>query len=367
MTSQEYMKLAIDLAGRGAGFVNPNPMVGAVIVKNGRIIGQGFHEYFGGPHAEINALQSCTESPEGADLYVTLEPCCHHGKTLPCTNAILKSKIDRVIIGTLDVNPLMSGKSAKLLRQHHIHVDVGILEDECKKLNRAFFKFILTKRPFVIMKYAMTMDGKIATRTGKSQWITGKSAQRRVHQARHAVSAIMVGSNTVIQDNPLLTCRLENGRNPIRIICDTRLQIPLAAQVVQTANAVPTYIATSCKAPEKQRPYEKYGCKFIHVGQRGAHIDLSELMARLGEMGVDSILLEGGGTLNWSALEQHIVDEVHTYIAPKIFGGNASTPVGGNGVSLPEASIMLRPFSFSQIDENYFIESEVSYSCLQES
>ena len=367
MSDAEYMKLAIDLAKKGAGFVNPNPMVGAVIVKENRIIGQGYHKSFGGPHAERNALKSCRESPVGATLYVTLEPCCHYGKTPPCTEAIIKSGVARVVIGTLDCNPLVAGKGADLLRGHQIQVDTGVLEQECSRLIRGFTKYMKAGRPFVLMKYAMTMDGKIATYTGDSKWISGKQAREQVHCLRHSFSAIMAGVNTVIQDDPFLTCRLEKGRNPIRIICDTNLRTPLASQIVQTAEDVETYIATACDKEEAMQLYKKYGCKFIQVKKRGSHLDLENLMDCLGKLQIDSVLLEGGSTLNWSALNQQIVDEVQVYIAPKLFGGTAKSPVSGQGVRAPADAVKLKPYAFSRIGEDYLIESEVIYPCLQES
>ena len=367
MDGIEYMKLAVKLAEKGDGYVNPNPMVGAVIVKNDRIIGKGYHERYGGPHAEINALRSCSESPEGADLYVTLEPCCHYGKTPPCTEAIIKSGIANVFIGTLDVNPAMSGKSVGILNQNGIKSKVGILEEECKGLIKKFSKFITTQTPFVLMKYAMTMDGKIATYANNSKWISGKESRERVHQTRHSFSAIMAGVDTVIKDDPMLTCRIENGKNPVRIICDTNLRTPFESNIVKTAESVPTYIATSCGDELRKEIYAKHGCKFIDVGKRQNHIDLAELMKILGRMKIDSLILEGGGTLNWSALTQQIVDEVQAYIAPKIFGGTAKTPVEGIGVAFPDEAVLLNPYSVSKIGDDYLIESEVIYKCSQES
>ena len=366
MRDVEYMKLAVELAKKGAGYVNPNPMVGAVIVKDNQIIGQGYHEIFGGLHAERNALENCRESPVGATLYVTLEPCCHYGKTPPCTEAIIKSGIIRVVIGALDCNPLVSGKGVKILEENNIQVDVGILETECNHLIRVFRKYMTKHIPFVFMKYAMTMDGKIATYTNQSRWISGEESRKQVHQFRHSVTAIMVGVNTVIQDNPLLTCRLENGKKPIRIICDTNLRTPITSKIIETARYIKTYIATSCNDETKMDIYRKYGCEFIFTKKKGNHIDLMDLMKYLGNMQIDSILLEGGSALNWSALEQQIVDEVQVYIAPKIFGGIAKSPVSGQGISIPNDAFMLKPYDFSRVGNDYLIESEVIYSCLQE-
>lgn len=361
MNDTAYMRLALTLAKKGLGLVNPNPMVGAVIVKDDAVIGQGWHQRYGGPHAERNALEACTASPKGATLYVTLEPCCHYGKTPPCTEAILERGIQRVVIGAFDPNPLVAGAGAAFLRDRGIQVTVGVLEEECKGLIRSFSKFITTGLPFVRMKYAMTMDGKIATRTGHSKWITGEEARLLVHKARLECSAVMVGVQTVIQDDPALTCRLPGGRNPLRIICDTRLRTPLSSNLVRTASQVPTLIATGCKEKDKQRPYLEKQCRLLEIPEFEGHIDLSELMAALGRQNVDSVLLEGGGALNWSALRQKIVDEMQIYIAPKIFGGPGVSPVGGMGVSLPEDAFRLRQPSLSKIGADYCIEGAVIY------
>ena len=238
-------------------------MVGAVLVKEARVIGSGYHERFGAPHAEINALASCKESTEGATLYVTLEPCCHYGKTPPCTEAILKAGIRRVVVGSTDPNPLVSGRGIRLLRERGIEVTQGILQTECDRLNEVFFHFIQTGRPYVIMKYAMTMDGKTAAYTGESKWITNETARKHVHKDRFRYSAVMAGIGTVIADDPLLTCRIEGGRNPIRIICNTSLRLPLTSRIVETASEVPTLIATSCRDLQAQQPYLKAGCRIF--------------------------------------------------------------------------------------------------------
>ncbi|PKM59708.1 MAG: riboflavin biosynthesis protein RibD [Firmicutes bacterium HGW-Firmicutes-4] len=333
---QKYMDLAIDLAQKGRGQVNPNPLVGAVIVKDGVIIGSGYHEKYGGPHAERQALAACTQSAAGATLYVTLEPCCHHGKTPPCTEAIIDNKISRVVIGSTDPNPLVSGKGIEILRQQGIVVITGVREEACQELNTVFFHYIKTKTPYVLMKYAMTLDGKIATHTGKSKWITGAEARQAVHQTRNEVAGIMVGVNTILQDDPQLTCRIEGGRNPSRIICDTHLRTPLTAQVVVTARKIPTYLATCSRDQNKIKRFEIMGCKILAVSPAEDHLNLGELMTRLGQEGIDSILLEGGGTLNFSALKSGIVNKLQVYLAPKIFGGAAAkTPVEGPGLEDP--------------------------------
>ena len=242
MTAHEndeaFMRLALSLAEKGMGRTSPNPMVGAVIVKDGRIIGQGYHEAYGGLHAERNALLSCSESPEGADLYVTLEPCCHYGKQPPCTQAILAAGIRRVAVGCTDPNPLVAGKGIALLSSRGIQVTEPVLEEECRKLNRIFFHYIRTKRPFVVLKSAMTLDGKIACATGDSRWVTGETARAQVHRMRGRYRGIMVGIGTVLADDPMLNCRVEGGVDPVRIICDSNLHIPLASQIVKTASEI---------------------------------------------------------------------------------------------------------------------------------
>lgn len=363
---QYYMKLAIEEAKKGRGQVNPNPLVGAVVVKNDKIIGIGYHERYGELHAERNALKNCTESPEGATIYVTLEPCCHYGKTPPCTEAILEQGLWRVVIGTLDPNPIMSGKSVELLRSHGIEVEVGVMEEECHRLIRVFEKYITTKLPFVIMKYAMTMDGKIATKAGHSKWISCEQSRQIVQQMRYTCTGIMVGVQTIIDDDPLLTCRIPEGRNPVRIICDSHLRTPLTSQIVRTAKEIPTYFATICKDVTVRKTFTESGCHFIDLPAKNNRPDLKILMQILGEMKIDSILLEGGGTLNWSALEAQIVDEVDLFLAPKIFGGSGKTPVIGTGVDFPEDCISLIPLHTEQVGTDLLIENEVRYKCLQD-
>lgn len=360
MTDLDYMRLALELAQRGRGWTSPNPMVGAVIVKDGRIIGQGYHARYGELHAERSALASCTESPEGAAMYVTLEPCCHHGKQPPCTDAILEAGITRVVTGSDDPNPLVAGKGIEILRRHGVRVETGILKQECDALNQVFFHFIRTGRPYVVMKYAMTMDGKIATYTGKSQWITGEEARLRVHRDRHRYSAIMAGVGTVLADDPLLTCRMEGGKNPVRVICDTHLRTPLGSKLVATAREVPTILATACTDEARRAPYASAGCRVLVLPEQGGHVDLRVLMERLGSESIDSVLLEGGGTLNWSALESGVVQKVQAYIAPKLFGGAAAkSPVGGLGVEAPDRAIRLKNSTVIPVGEDFLIESEV--------
>lgn len=360
MKDQDYMRLALKEALKGAGWTNPNPLVGAVIVKDGRIIGKGYHRRYGELHAERNAIADCKESMEGAAMYVTLEPCCHYGRTPPCTEAIIEQGISRVVIGSGDPNPLVAGKGIKVLKEHGIQVDTGVLKEECDDVNQVFFHFIKTGLPYVVMKYAMTADGKIATYTGASRWITGEEARLQVQKARHRYAGIMVGVNTVLTDDPMLNCRLPEGNSPVRIICDTSLRTPLTANVVKTAKEIPTILATACDEEEKRSRYLEHGCEILSVPKKEGHIDLGELMKKLGERKVDSVLLDGGATLNYSALKAGIVNKVQTYLAPKIFGGTtAKSPVGGTGIELPEQAFLLKKGRITEIGDDILIEWEV--------
>ena len=354
---RKYMERAIELAKRARGFTSPNPMVGAVIVKDGRVIGEGYHERCGELHAERNALASLTESAEGATIYVTLEPCCHYGKTPPCTEAIIEHKLAKVVIGSRDPNPLVSGKGAAILRKAGIEVVEDFMREEWDAINPIFFHYITTKRPYVAMKYAMTMDGKIATRTGASRWITGEAARNHVQTLRHAYKGIMVGIGTVLADNPMLNCRMQGGIDPVRIVCDTHLRIPMDCQIVQTADTIETILATSTNEKEKIDQLIKKGVQILQIPEKDGCIDLNLLMQTLGEKGIDSILLEGGGRLNDSFLREKLIQKAYVYLAPKIFGGeDAKTPVEGIGVSLPEQSANFKLQQIQQIEEDILLE-----------
>ena len=357
MSDEEYMKLALELAKKGAGYVSPNPMVGAVIVKDGRMIGKGYHKKYGELHAERNAIANLTESAENATIYVTLEPCCHYGKTPPCTEAI---KISRVVIGSKDPNPLVAGKGAQILRQHGISVTENVLKNECDSLNQVFFYYIQNKLPYVIMKYAMTADGKTACYTGESKWISGEASRAFVQKLRHQYTGIMVGVDTVIKDNPMLTCRMEGGKNPVRIICDSSLRTPKNSNIVKTAKDIRTILATTCTDKKRQQEYLAYGCEIVAVKEKNQHVDLKELMIHLGEMQIDSILLEGGGTLNWSALKEGIVNKVLLFLAPKIFGGAAAkSPVAGTGTAHPSDAFFLENIKYQTIGEDLLMEADI--------
>ncbi len=366
MCEKKYMELAIKLAKRGTGYVNPNPLVGAVVEKNGIIIGQGWHQEYGGFHAERNALKSCT-SPHDSTLYVTLTPCCHYGKTPPCTDAIIENKIKKVVIGSRDPNPLVGEKSIEVLKNAGIEVITDFMKEECDALNPVFFHYIKAKTPYVVMKFASTLDGKIATCIGESKWITNEASRNNVHKSRHKYAGIMVGINTVLKDDPLLTCRIENGKNPIRIVCDTRLQTPLTSLLVKTAKEVPLIIATAVNNSEELHPYLEKGCQILQIQKNNdGHINLNELMKKLGKLNIDSILLEGGSTLNEAALKSGIVNKVEAYISPKLLGGKDSpSPVAGDGFLHLEDAIKLNNIKITQIENDILVEGEVK-QCSQE-
>lgn len=363
MTDRDYMLRAIELAKQGIGFTNPNPVVGAVIVREDRIIGEGYHAKYGEPHAERNAIASLKEPADGATLYVTLEPCCHYGKTPPCTEAILENHIKRVVIGSRDPNPKVSGKGARILRNAGVTVEEDFLKEECDALNKVFFHYITTKLPYVVMKYAMTADGKIATKTGASKWITGEKARIWVQKLRHQYMGIMVGIETVLLDDPMLNVRLEGLKSPVRIICDSKLRIPPDCRICRTAKDYPTIVAcaysdSDCEKPdEKIAELEKKGIEVMNLPGGDGRVDLKKLMKHLGEKGIDSILLEGGGSLNESAMRAGIVREAKVFIAPKIFGGRlAKTPVSGDGVLVPQEAYQMELENITRVGEDILLE-----------
>ena len=358
-----FMNKAIKLAKKGEGFVNPNPLVGAVIIKNKKIIGEGYHEHWGGNHAEINAIKDAVESTENSTMYVTLEPCSHFGKTSPCVEAIIKSKIRKVVIGLIDPNPLVSGKGIKTLEDKGIEVVTGILENECRELNEVFLKYIETKLPFVTLKYAMTLDSKISSYTGDSKWISNSKSRKYVHELRHVNSAIMVGIGTVLNDNPSLNTRLdiEEAKDPIRIIVDTKGRIPIDFKVVNLKSNAKTIIATtSLIKKDKLKDLEDKNITVIICPEFNNQVDLNYLLKYLAKEGISSILLEGGSELNFNMLEEELVDKVITFIAPKIIGGSLSkTPVGGHGIKLMRNSINTNDIKYKTFDDDICIESYI--------
>lgn len=330
-----WMRRAMELAQRGEGAVNPNPLVGAVIVRDGRPIAEGWHERWGGLHAERNALKRCTEPTAGATMYVTLEPCCHYGKTPPCTEAVIAAGIGRVVVGLKDPNPLVAGKGIARLEEAGIRVDCGLLEEELRWQNRIFLKYIATRRPWVLLKAAMTLDGKIAARTGDSRWVTGGEARHRVHEMRRRHMAILAGIGTVEADDPMLNCRLEGDpRQPVRIVADSSARIALGSQLVATARMFRTVVAHTDRADAaKLERLRAAGVETWRCAEKEGSLEIGDLLRQAGEAGLDSLLLEGGGTLNESFLRGGFVDEAAFFIAPKFIGGSdAKTPVEGRGI-----------------------------------
>ncbi|MEW6231089.1 MAG: bifunctional diaminohydroxyphosphoribosylaminopyrimidine deaminase/5-amino-6-(5-phosphoribosylamino)uracil reductase RibD, partial [Chloroflexota bacterium] len=343
----DYMKRALELAALARGHTSPNPMVGAVLVKDGQVLGEGFHRRAGEPHAEVHALRQAGEAARGATLYVNLEPCAHYGRTPPCTRELIAAGIARVHMAMLDPNPLVSGRGKAEMEAAGITTAVGEHEEEARALNEVFAKYITTGYPFVIAKFAMSLDGKIATSAGESRWITGQEARRYVHDLRDTVDAVMVGVNTVIADDPLLTARLEapDLRQPLRVIVDSKGRTPLYARVLDPGLPGKTIIATSELIPEKRlAEFRDQGIEVLISPARGGMVDLERLMQALGQREISSVLLEGGGTILASAFAAGLVDKVLAFIAPKIIGGKAApTPVGGEGApSLAQALTLKR-------------------------
>lgn len=385
------MELALMLAEKGSGSVNPNPLVGAVIVKDNKIIGMGYHEKYGENHAERNAVKNALEDVEGSTLYVTLEPCAHYGKTPPCVDLVIEKKFKRVVIGMMDPNPLVAGKSIKKLQENNIEVLVGVKEEECRKINEVFIKYIATKIPFVVLKSATSLDGRIATADGESKWITCEESRRDGHKLRNRYKGILVGVNTVIADNPKLNCRIDEAElndegdlltyiqennlayaeglkfmsrnrkavNPVRIIVDSHLRVPLNSEVISDGGETIIGTIKGCNESKKNE-LESMGIKVIETESKQGKVDLKKLIKKLGKEGIDSILIEGGGNINFSALEEGIVDKAIFYIAPKIIGGEkAKNSIGGNGFLKLDDAVRLKDISYRKINEDFVIEGYV--------
>lgn len=358
---EQYMKRAFELAKQGWGRTNPNPLVGAIIVKNGEVIAEGFHANIGGAHAEVNAIKNAKCDVSGGTIYVSLEPCSHFGRTPPCTQAIINAGIKEVVIAMEDPNPKCNGNGINILREAGISVIENVLEDEAKKINEIFIKYITRKKPFVIMKSAMTLDGKIATSTGNSKWVTGESARNHVHRIRDRVSAIMVGINTVLADDPMLTTRRdgENDKDAIKIIVDSTGKLPTGSRLLTTGK---TILATTSKIDQsKEKQLLEKGVTILKCDGEYENVNLNILMDKLYELEIDSVLIEGGGTLNWSALKSGIVDKVMCYIAPKLVGGkNALTPVEGSGIDIMNDAINLTDIDVRMFGSDILIEGYIA-------
>lgn len=358
---EKYMRLAMQLAGNAIGRTSPNPLVGAVIVKDNRVVGCGWHRKAGTPHAEVHALNQAGKLAQGADVYVTLEPCAHYGKTPPCAKALVEAKVKNVYGGLLDVNPKVAGKGFKILEDAGIHVEYGFLQDELRKQNEVFFKWIEHKKPFVVLKAAMTLDGKIATATGQSKWITNETSRAYGYKLRDIYDGIMVGINTVIEDNPMLTARVDGGKNPIRIVVDSSLKIDINANVVQDKSAK-TIIATTDKADkDKILKLQAQDVDVIVVDKdENDKVDIEKLLDILGQQNICSILVEGGATLSGSFVAKKLVDKVYFFIAPKIIGGKeAKTPVAGTGILNLQEALTLKDIQIEKLEEDILIIGRV--------
>lgn len=337
----KYMKRALTLANKGVGKTSPNPAVGCVIVKNGTIVGEGWHRKAGGPHAEIHALEMAGIAARGSDVYVTLEPCCHTGKTPPCSEALIKAGVQRVIAGMSDPNPQVSGGGLAALKQAGIRTVCGILEDACRAINLPFIKHVTTGIPYVTYKCAMTLDGSIATITGESRWISCEESRKYVHRMRARMDAVMVGVDTVIADNPQLTVRHVRGKNPLRVIVDSRLRTPESVTVLSGRLAAKTIIATTESNPRVHLRYLNQGVTILVCDEIDGHVSMQDLLQKLGAMGVQSILLEGGSRLAGNMLQNGLIDDLVFFVAPKIIGSDGFAPFSLSGLTSMDQAIRL--------------------------
>jgi diaminohydroxyphosphoribosylaminopyrimidine deaminase/5-amino-6-(5-phosphoribosylamino)uracil reductase len=351
---ERYMRLALELAHKGEGYTNPNPIVGAVVVKDGEIVGQGYHRKFGGPHAEVFALEEAGEYSRGATIYVTLEPCSHYGKTPPCVDLIIRAGIARAVVACRDPNPLVNGHGIEKLRAAGIEVTERVLENEARRANEIFFKFIETGSPFVQLKLAQSLDGKIATRTGDSKWISGEESRIEVHRLRRRFAAILVGTTTVINDDPLLTVRHVEGPDPVRIVLDGRGRVPLDRRMFKADGR--TIIVTASMPEGKQTVLRERGVEVWRLPSSNDKVDLRQLLVRLGKENLDSLLIEGGGEAAAAFLEDGLVDKVSFFIAPLIIGGRDAVPaVGGVGVDTVTNALYLQDTKIAKLGEDFLL------------
>ncbi len=361
MDDEHWMKRALHLAEKGRGRTSPNPMVGAVLVKNGKAIGEGYHVKAGTDHAEIIALRRAGEKTKGATLYLNLEPCVHYGKTPPCAPAVIEARVKRVVIGMRDPNSLVAGRGVESLKEAGLHVEVGTLEKECRRLNEAFCKFIVRKEPFVILKVAATLDGKIATRVGDSKWVTGESSRNFVHRLRDQVDGVVVGIGTALRDDPQLTARIKKGRDPYRIILDSRLRIPEGAQVIETPSSKTIIATTESAARGKIKRLEKKGVRVLILNSKQGRIDLKNCLSKLGELEMMSLLVEGGSQVNGSFLDEGLIDKILFFLSPKLIGDREALGIfGGSGKATIREAIPLRELRVRRIGEDILIEGYVN-------
>ena len=368
MHDEYFMKMALGLAKNGEGFTSPNPMVGAIIVKEGKVVGKGYHHVAGKAHAEVNAIDDAGALAQGATLYVTLEPCNHTGRTPPCTEKILTAGIKRVVVAMRDPNPDVKGGGIDYLKHRGISIKTGVCEEQAERLNEIFIKYVKTNRPFTIIKCAATLDGRIATRTGDSRWVTGEESRKFVHRLRHAVDAIMVGINTIEKDDPSLTTRLENsigglkGLDPVRIVLDTHLKIAEKAKLLRLDSDSDTIIITGYSVSEdKKARIEQQGAKIIESPVKDGLIDLDMLMDRLGALGITSLLIEGGSRVIASALSAGIVEKIFFFFAPKILGGDDGVPIcKGQGADLMKSCIPVKDINVRQFGNDVMIQGYIA-------
>ena len=364
---RQMMRRALSLARRGVGKTAPNPAVGCVIVRNGVVVGEGWHRKAGTPHAEVHALRQAGESARGADVFVTLEPCSHHGRTPPCAEALVEAGVARVVAGMVDPNPKVSGRGIARLREAGILVETGLFEEECRRLNEPFIKHVTTGRPFVVLKTAMTLDGKIATGNGDSQWITNDRSRHYVHKLRGMLDAVMVGAGTVAADDPLLTCRIGRGKNPVRVIVDSTLRTPLHARVVTDRSAETIITTIPAADDDKAAALRAAGCEVVACGASENRVDLEDMLVLLGKRGIQSVLLEGGGTLAGEALRRNLIDKFLFFYAPKLVAGMGKGPFAGEGVRMMADAVSLKQATVSRFGCDILVEAYPEDACLPDS
>lgn len=354
---ERYMRLALRLALKGAGRTRPNPMVGAVLARAGKIMAAGYHQRAGGDHAEIVALKKAGRRARGATLYLNVEPCDHYGKTPPCTLSLIQAGIKRVVAGMVDPDPRVSGRGIRRLRRSGIQVDVGILAEESRRLNEAYIKYITRHIPFVILKLAASLDGRIATSSGDSQWITEVASRRYVHAMRNQADAVLVGIGTVLADNPRLTCRIPGGRDPLRVVLDPRLRIPLSARLLRGRKAEKTIVVAGPRVPAKKvKAIESYGAQVWNLPARKGRIGLTPLLRRLAKMGLLSVMIEGGATTAGHALKEEIVDKILFFYAPKIIGAEGRPMINLLGIKRMNQSPRIRAMELKRIGNDFLVE-----------
>lgn len=360
---RKYMERALSLAAQGRGRTSPNPMVGAVLTKKGTIIGEGYHAYAGADHAEVVALKATKETASGAVCYVTLEPCTHYGKTPPCAEALIKAGVTRVIVATYDPNPLVAGAGVRRLREAEIRVEVGLLQEAASRLNEAYCKYIRAREPFVVLKAALSLDGKLATRTGDSQWITGEGARRRVHEMRDTVDAVVVGIGTVLKDDPMLTTRLEvrEGRDPLRVVVDSRGRLPLGARLLRTGSRSPLVAVGPRIPPRRLHRLKEAGAEVVVLPEGEGGLSLRDLICELGRREITSVMIEGGGKLATSALQAGLVDKLILMLAPILIGGKkAPTLLRGDGVEKLAEALHVSQLSVERVGQDLILEGYVT-------